>query len=50
MRRFFRLSQPYPWWTRVLLIVPKIVEGLVKAIYWSWRLWDYSQQATGPWW
>ncbi|MEU2674469.1 hypothetical protein ABZ622_37580 [Streptomyces sp. NPDC007164] len=45
--RFFR--RPYPWWAWAFLIAPAIVAGLAKATYWSWRLWDYAQQATGPW-
>ncbi|MFF8458804.1 hypothetical protein ACF06T_30215 [Streptomyces albidoflavus] len=48
MWRFFR--QPYPWWVWAFVIVPAIVAGLAKATYWSWCLWDYAQQATGPWW
>ncbi|MFE6086030.1 hypothetical protein [Streptomyces virginiae] len=43
------VRQPCPWWVWAFRIVPAIVGGLAQAAYWSWRLWDYSQQA-GPWW
>ncbi|AKA08995.1 hypothetical protein SAZ_32735 [Streptomyces noursei ZPM] len=48
MWRFFR--PPYPWWAWAFLIGPMMVAALAKAGYWSWRLWDYAQDATGPWW